>query len=377
MWEFANPVRILFGGGTLARVAGLIGNRPYCLVTYGEAYFEQLSRRVVERAGRPALVIDSVLPNPDFASLADACARFAEHAPDDCVILALGGGSVIDAAKVLACAARGFEPIRRFLESGEREQELSAFPIVAVPTTAGTGSEVTSWATVWDAENQRKHSLARSELYPTHAIVDPDLMLGISREITVSTGLDALSHALESLWNRNANPVSTNYAVYAATELIDALPRLVADLANSDLRARVARAALFAGLGFSNTKTALAHSVSYPITLKHGIAHGLACSFTLPMVMASAVGTDDDCDDALRRIFGSDLDAGVEQLRNFIAGLGVSTDPADYGVADEEWRALVATALGGQRGQNFIGSRARVMQCFISRDIGAASQSTH
>ena len=168
-----------------------------------------------------------------------------------------------------------------------------------------------------------------------------------------------------------ANAISTNHAVFAATELIGALPRLVDDPTNLALRAKVARAALFAGLAFSNTKTALAHSVSYPITLKYGIPHGFACSFTLPMVMASVVGTDEDCDRSLQRIFGDDLDAGVDRLENFLAQLGVSTDPVDYGVKGEEWRALIETALAGQRGQNFIGSHARVMQCFVSTDSGS------
>jgi len=375
MWQFNNPVKIQFGAGALDSVAGIIGERPYCLVTYPEAYFEDLSRRLTERSGRPAVVINSVTPNPDFTTLSEQCSRFAEFAPADCVILALGGGSVIDAAKVLASAAGGFEPVRSYLETGHGESELSAFPIVAVPTTAGTGSEVTSWATVWDTTGQRKHSLARAALYPSHAVVDPDLMLGIPRELTISTGLDALSHALESIWNRNANAVSTNHAVFAATELLDGLPRLTVDLANAGLRARVARAALFAGLAFSNTKTALAHSVSYPITLRHGIPHGLACSFTLPMVMASVIGADEDCDNSLRRIFGGDLNAGVDRLKNFLAELGVSTDPADYGVTGEEWRTLIDTALAGQRGQNFIGSHARVVQCLTSTDPSAGVQS--
>jgi len=375
VWQFDNPVKILFGAGALGEVAGIIGGRHYCLVTYDEPYFRTLSQRVAEGAGQPAVIIDTIRPNPDFITLSDQCARFADLVTTDCVILALGGGSVIDAAKVFASAGRGFEPVRRFLETKRGESELSAFPIIAVPTTAGTGSEVTSWATVWDTKGQQKYSLARPELYPSHAVIDPALMLGMSRELTISTGLDALSHALESIWNRNANAVSTNHAVFAASELIGSLPRLVDDLTDASLRARVARAALFAGLAFSNTKTALAHSVSYPITLKYGIPHGLACSFSLPMVMASVLGTDEDCDHSLRRIFGDDLDTGVDRLENFLVNLGVSTNPVDYGVEGEEWRALIDTALAGQRGQNFIGSHARIMQCFVSRGSKSVVQS--
>src|SRR6185503_2425394 len=104
-------------------------------------------------------------------------------------------------------------------------EALSATPIIAVPTTAGTGSEVTSWATVWDTQSAKKYSLSRPGLYPGHALIDPALMTGKSRQLTISTGLDALSHALESLWNVNANPVSMHHAVVAARDILTVMPR--------------------------------------------------------------------------------------------------------------------------------------------------------
>ena len=136
------------------------------------------------------------------------------------VIVALGGGSVIDTAKVLAAARGGFAPVLRYLQTGAGAEALSATPIIAVPTTAGTGSEVTCWATVWDTQSGKKYSLSRPNLYPKHAVVDPALMVGKPRQLTISTGLDALSHALESLWNVNVNPISAQHAVVAAREIL-------------------------------------------------------------------------------------------------------------------------------------------------------------
>ena len=142
-------------------------------------------------------------------------------------------------------------------------------PIIAVPTTAGTGSEVTSWATVWDAAQRQKYSLAHPRLYPETAVLDPALTVAAPRALTLATGLDALSHALESIWNVNANPVSANYAVEAAREIIDTLPRLLAEPRRSraahppgarEPARRVSRS--------RNTKTALAHNISYDITLQ-------------------------------------------------------------------------------------------------------------
>ena len=364
MWTFENPVKICFGNGAFDSVAEIIGVRPYCLVTYDEPYFKVLTGKLADSAGQPASIINNITPNPDFITLTDSCCQFAESASADMVIIALGGGSVIDAAKVLASSKKGFEPVRVYLETGKGRDQLGSYPIIAIPTTAGTGSEVTKWATVWDTGAQKKYSLALQTLYPTHAIIDPELMLELPKELTISTGLDALSHALESIWNRNCNPVSDNHAVFAATEIIDALPRLICDLGNIELRSRVARASLFAGLAFSNTRTALAHSVSYPITLKYKVPHGLACSFSLPMVLASVIGESVNCDTNLRRIFGDDLEQAVVKLERYINDLGVSTRASSYGVQNEEWRTLLTSALAGERGRNFIGTHERVMENF-------------
>ncbi|MEE8188176.1 MAG: iron-containing alcohol dehydrogenase PsrA [Kiloniellales bacterium] len=359
MWAYCNPVDISFGAGSLARVPALLGGRSYGLVTYGEPMFAELAGRLADLAGAPAITVDDIRPNPDFAGLGDSCARFAEAAEPPQVIVALGGGSVIDAAKVLAASNGDFARVRRYLETGEGARDLSALPIIAIPTTAGTGSEVTCSAALWDAKAGKKYSLALPGLYPEKAVVDPELHLGLPRALTISTGLDALSHALESLWNVNANPVSRALAVSAARDILDSLPKVVEDPGNIDLRTRVARAALMAGLAFSNTKTALAHALSYAITLRHGVPHGIACSFSLPLVMRAAIGVDGDCDRALQAIFGADLQAGADDLTGFLTGLGVSVKAADHGVTEEEWQDLVNLAFAGDRGRNFIGNRER------------------
>jgi alcohol dehydrogenase len=359
MWSYRNPVEIDFGAGSFARLPELIAGRPYALVTYAEPVFAALAARLAGLAGPPAVTLDEVAPNPDFADLPRCCRRLGEAREAPRVIVALGGGSVIDTAKALAATGDDFGRVRRFVETGSGAEELLALPIIAVPTTAGTGSEVTCWATLWHAAADKKYSLLRPSLYAEHAVIDPELLLGLPRGLTISSGLDALSHALESLWNVNANPVSRSLAVAAAREMLAALPLLVAELTDLDLRARVARAALLAGLAFSNTKTALAHSLSYPVTLRYGVAHGIACSFSLPMVMRGAIGASRACDQALQDIFGPDLEAGAERLAVSLTGLGVSPDPGDYGIDEVAWRNIVKDAFAGERGKNYIGPPER------------------
>lgn len=361
-WTYVNPVQLVFGENAFASLSERIAGRPYCLVTYSDApVFAQLQATLAKSAGPAAVVIQNVEPNPSYAALREACRLFGAARVAPAVIVALGGGSVMDTAKVLAAAGGEFARVQDYVEGRRGAETLRHLPIIAVPTTAGTGSEVTSWATVWDTDNKKKYSLARPNLYPECAIIDPLLMRGVPKGLTISTGLDALSHALESIWNVNSNPVSLNHAVFAAREAIDCLPQLANDLQNVTLRSRMARASLFAGLAFSNTKTALAHSLSYHLTLHHGVVHGIACSFSLPAVMRSVIGRSADCDAALERIFGSDLAVGADRLAATLNQLGVSTRAMDYGVTHAEWLSVIDDALLGERGRNFIGTREAVL----------------
>ena len=362
VWKYGNPVQIEFGVDSFNKLSELIGSRRYALVTYGEPFFVELAGRLKKTAGAPVLIVSDVAPNPDYRLLAEQTGRFAELERQPEVIVALGGGSVIDSAKVFAAAGGDFGKIKTYLESQKGAEQLSAIPIIAVPTTAGTGSEVTCWGTVWDEANGKKYSLARPNLYPTHAVVDPRLMLGKPLLLTISTGLDALSHSLESLWNVNNNPVSANHAVSAARNILEVLPKLVKDLGNIELRSRMAMAALFAGLAFSNTKTAIAHSLSYPVTLRHGVQHGIACSFSLPMVLRSVQGVGGICEDSLKQIFGADLMRGADDLENLLGLLGISTNPAAYKIDRQEWRLLIEDSLQGERGRNFLGSGERLIE---------------
>jgi alcohol dehydrogenase len=182
-------------------------------------------------------------------------------------------------------------------------------------------------------------------------------MIGKPAPLTLSTGLDALSHALESIWNVNANPVSARYAVGAAQLILDYLPPLIDDLGNLDLRSKIAQAALYAGLAFSNTKTAIAHNISYPITLRWGVPHGIACSFTLPTVLRSMAGVGGFRESSLNDIFGSDLQKGSDTLARFMTSLGVGIRFADYGIQPDDGGSIVDAAFAGDRGRNFAGTK--------------------
>lgn len=357
--NYFNPVQSVYGPGALLSLPKLLGGRKAALVTFPEARQLGLLARLEGVLGTQlACVIDRVLPNPDVAELAQTYEDFWRDHADVEVIVAVGGGSAIDTAKALMVAddSGQFGELIAGL-AGERTFTPTRFKtLIAVPTTAGTGSEVTPWATIWDRERQKKYSLHLPQTWPSVAVIDPELMLSLPASVTLQSGLDALSHALESIWNVNANPVSDTFAVSAVSDILDVLPRLMRDLGNLELRGRMALAALKAGMAFSNTKTALAHSISYEMTLRYGLPHGIACSFPLPMVLQRAIGHRADRDAVLGQALGLPLSEAPARLTAFIEGFGVKTRFSDYGVSDVEAQQMVLHAQGGARGKNFIGT---------------------
>ena len=187
-------------------------------------------------------------------------------------------------------------------------------------------------------------------------------MLGKPYGLTLATGLDALSHSIESIWNINANPVSARHAVAAASAILADLTNLLRDLDNLELRNRIAEASLNAGLAFSNTKTAIAHNLSYPITLGWGGQHVIACSFILTTVLRSVVGVGGFHEAALKQTFGDDLDKGANDLTEFLASLGVGQRFADHGIPDAYCNQIIDEAFAGERGNNFISSKENFLK---------------
>jgi alcohol dehydrogenase class IV len=154
-------------------------------------------------------------------------------------------------------------------------------PTIFIPTTHGTASEVTMWGTIWNMTEKQKYSIAYLELYPDVAILDGSLTLCLPLEMSIITVLDALSHCFEAIWNKNANQKSTEYAIEAISIILQNVELLKKNLQDIEIRNKLLKASNLAGLAFSNTKTAAAHSMSYPLTISYGIPHGIACSMSI------------------------------------------------------------------------------------------------
>lgn len=232
--------------------------------------------------------IKDLAPNPNQDSIRQALIKIGKKPLD--AIIAIGGGSAIDLAKGLAAfhgtdgdAVYSVKDITLALE--EKEYPNLAPPaIIALPTTAGTGSELTQWATVWDAGGGRKYSIDSPALQPKLALIVPELTLSLPAKLSLSTGLDAFCQAVEAYWSKHTTPIVQEIAYRAIVLVLENLRAVIDKPADILSRDKMCRASVLAGLAFAQTRTTACHSISYPLTMGYGIPHGFAATLTLAPV---------------------------------------------------------------------------------------------
>ena len=282
-WSFSNPVAIIAGVGCLSTLGTMLPETGNVLLVTTEGFTKRgLVQRIKDQCvNNDVIVYDEVTPNPELDELDRRIELYKNKSIE--VIIALGGGSALDTAKVLSVGLHDelHNPLNSVLRSGAFHRWDKKVHLIAIPTTSGTGSEVTPFATVWDSTNHKKYSVAGDAVYPNCALLDPILTTTLPVEETINTALDSISHSLESLWNKNKTPISELYAKESLLLSIKALPIILSDGSNIEQRENLQKASLFAGIAISQTRTAIAHSISYPLTSHFNVPHGLACSFTL------------------------------------------------------------------------------------------------
>jgi len=297
-WSLYHPTKISFCANAIASLGPRIKSKSVLFVTssgWVKRGIEKKIAPVFAEAGASTknLVLSS--SNPSFRDVEKHWIELKDFRPD--VVLAIGGGSVLDMAKafavLLAAETSDFLQFKTAVKTADKNFNPLPLPMIMLPTTAGTGSEVTPFATIWDDEEKKKYSLSGPRLFPTEAILDAGLTIDLPWEITLSTGLDALSQCLESVWNKNAHPLCLPLAARGVLLAMAGLPRLRQNLGDHLGREQLIEASLLSGLCISQTRTALAHAISYPLTAHYETPHGLACSFTLPALWVLNLKSDD------------------------------------------------------------------------------------
>lgn len=238
-------------------------------------------RELIEKLNiNETAIISSVESNPDIFYLQSQVDRHRFAAYSE--IIALGGGSVIDTAKVLSIfiGNADYLSLKDLLVNPDAYKLKKCLPLIAIPTTSGTGAECTPFATVWDKSSKKKYSLESNNLRPSHVILDYTLTSSVPDDLLVTCGLDAISHAFESIWNKRSMSFSSSFASHAIQRAFRALPRLLDSRESKELK-EMQLASTLSGLAIASTRTGLAHAVSYPLTSHYGLPHGLAASFIL------------------------------------------------------------------------------------------------
>lgn len=348
-FSYYMPTKIVFGINELENISKYIDGRKTLLITSNGFVKRGLIERLKTLTNDIIYVFTDVKSHPEFKDL--ELAYEAIHKNEFELILAIGGGSVLDASKYFSVYNQKKESkfVTNLIKGNIEKKDYKTIPIISVTTTAGTGSEITPWATIWDMDEKKKYSLHLPELFSQIALYDSSLTISVPKDITIQTGLDTLSHALESIWNKNANPITINYAIKSAKIIMKYLPLLVNDLQNLEYRTEILKACMYAGLAFSNTQTAIAHAMSYYITVNKGIPHGIACSFTLPMLIDNAIGKYDFIDEAIKEIFG---ELSSNKLINMLKKLNISIKFSDYNICRKELEELKNSLINNQRANN-------------------------
>ena len=348
-FSYHMPTKIIYGRNSLKDIDIYINHRKALLVTSQGFVKRGLVDEIVTYTNNIVGVISSIKSHPEFVDIEEIYSQAYQNQFE--LIIAIGGGSVMDVAKFISVhnTNKDYQFVEDLTKEKILKKDYKIIPIISIPTTAGTGSEVTPYSTIWNVQEKQKYSLNLPDLFSEVAIYDPVLTLTVPKDITIQTGLDALSHSLESIWNKNASPVTISYAVKSAKLIVNNLVKLSNDLDNVDLGDNTMMACMYAGLAFSNTQTAIAHAISYYVTAHKSVPHGLACSFTLPILIDNIAGKYNFVDDSLIEIFG---ELSSDKLRGLLKELNVSTEFVDYDIDEKELIILKNSLQNNKRAMN-------------------------
>ncbi len=352
---FFSPTRLVFGPRSSAD-AGIelasLGCRRALVVTDGFlAEKTDTVKRIQKSLGPACAGVFSDVPSDSGVHAVDAGARLGREREADSIV-SVGGGSVIDTAKGIAILLREGGSLLDY--QGFQILTRPQTPHIAIPTTAGTGSEVSYAAVVKDHEKKRKLLFCDHHIIPNVAILDPELTLGLPKALTAATGMDAFCHGLEALTSAQREPIADALALHAMRLIHQHLPAVVRDGADLAARGQMLVAATLAGAAFSNAQLGLVHAIAHTVGARHDIHHGTANAIAMPYVMkfnnpaaanryrlvAETIGVD------VRRL--SDEAAGLraaEAIRSFVRGLGLPVTFKEAGVPESDLPACAEAAM--------------------------------
>lgn len=375
-WEYFSTENIVFGNGSIMRLKEVLerlkAKNIFIITDKGVAQAGILSKvtEQLDLHGYQTVIYDKAIPEPPIESVMEAY-KFAESQMNTDVIIGLGGGSSIDLAKVVALLMEyGGHPRDYF--GGENSVPGPIAPMIAIPTTAGTGSEVTSVAVVTDTENDIKVGISANYLRPSVALLDPELTIGLPAYVTACSGIDALAHAVEAytakdfryiqseqkLLFQGALPITDALAIYAIELIAKNLTIAVQQGSNLEARGNMMLGSLLAGMAFSNAGTSLAHALAYPIGGKAKSPHGELTGLLLPHVMKFNTTTEREKMIKIAHAFGLEKGAKTEvefaysaseAVLELVNEIGLPTKLSEIDIKEEDFESIAEKALTIER----------------------------
>lgn len=348
--------------GSISDLRSILTNasaRTVVVFAGGSSFEGSGAAKAIERAteGVVTRLVRDIPENPDLATVNAAIDTYRAAPPD--AVIAIGGGSVMDLAKVVNAVAPLADDARPYV-TGAKTLSGGSVPLIAVPTTSGTGSEATRYAVV--TVDGVKLPMGDVSLLPVHVILDPELTYTIPPGVTASTGLDALAQAMEAMWSVRSDDASNEPATRG---LVLALANIERAVNNPDPGSRTAmmEAAYLSGVAIDTTATTAPHALSYRLTTEHGVPHGHAVALTLGAVLEYNAGvTSSDVNDArgvdhVRAAVSAVCDvlgvpdptAGRRLLYDLIAGIGLDPTFAGVGADSPEARAVIVESVSPAR----------------------------
>lgn len=350
------PTAIEFGWGSLTRlgpiVKGVGGTRALVVGDPGVVKAGLVERVVgtLAAAGIPAVAFSDVESDPDVSSV-DKGAQFAKSEACD-VVIGVGGGSALDTAKAVGLMLTNPGNIRDY--AGVGKVERAGAPVIAIPTTAGTGSELTIWSVLSDKEKKVKISIGSVFNCPRVALLDPELTVSLPPAVTAATGMDALIHALESYVNKATQPISEAMSEQAMTLIARSLRVAVAQPDNAPARADLLLASTMAAMAFNSTRLGLVHAFAMPLGARFHIPHGLVNAIMLPEVMRFNLPGNLGKYARIAEIFGERIaglsvreaaERSVVAIELLKADVGITAKLSQFGVTEADFDGVVDEAL--------------------------------
>lgn len=354
-FNFKVPQDIQFGMGSLAKLPEILAaNHSDHVMLVSDRGLEKIGvvakvQAIIEAAGITVTSYLDVVPNPTVEVVNAAASLYNTSGATS--LVALGGGSPMDVAKSVGVLARYGGKITDY--EGNHKVPGPIEPIIAIPTTAGTGSEVTASAVITDTSRNYKLSVFSYEILPKYAVLDPELIMSAPASIAASCGVDALIHAMEAYISRNATPFSDAMAE-KAMELIGAnLRRFVANRQDEDAACAMMLGSTFAGMSFAWARLGNVHAMSHPVSAYFNVPHGVANSILLPNVMEYNALADHGRYEVIYNYIreGSGPvenftpDMLVDELRRLNAQLGIPSGLAEAGVTADKIPAMAEDAI--------------------------------